>query len=130
MNTQPDTTPAETGQGGVEAFHFLAWSWNVTTANTYAEGRPTTGRLDPRKWSGYLGAIRIDEAHVGEVDLSVPLIAVPIPNAGPFVIDGWHRIARALREGVTDLRVVVLTAEEEYACRIYGGDKVPGPWIR
>ncbi|MCC5579242.1 hypothetical protein IMZ11_26800 [Microtetraspora sp. AC03309] len=113
-----------------EAFHFLAWSWDVTTAKAYAEGRKPTGRLDPDVWRGYLGAIRIDDTRIGTVDLSVPLIAVLIPNAGPFIIDGWHRIARALRDGVPKLQVVLLTAEEEYACRIHGGDKVPAVRLR
>ncbi|WP_433413247.1 hypothetical protein ACQP1V_29170 [Microtetraspora malaysiensis] len=100
-----------------ESFHFLAWSWNVTMAKSYATGRKPTGRLAPDAWRGYLGAIRIEDARIGAVDLSVPLIAVPIPDAGPFIIDGWHRIACALRDGVSELQVVLLTAEEEYACR-------------
>ncbi|WP_433420847.1 hypothetical protein ACQP1V_09120 [Microtetraspora malaysiensis] len=113
-----------------EAFHFLAWSWNVTAAKSYATGRKPIGRLAPEVWRGYLSAILIEDARIGAVDLSVPLIAVPIPNAGPFIIDGWHHIARALRDGVPKLQVVLLTAEEEYTCRIHGYDKVSAVRIR
>ncbi|MEU8178632.1 hypothetical protein AB0C14_37685 [Microbispora hainanensis] len=119
------TTRADASRDDTEAFRFLAWAWNVTVAKTYANGRTPEGRLSPRAWAGFLTAIWINEDHISEVDLSVPLIAVPIPNAGPFIIDGWHRIARALREQVAELPVIILTEQEEYDCRIYGGDKVP-----
>ncbi|TLP57858.1 hypothetical protein [Microbispora triticiradicis] len=119
------TTRADASRDDTEAFRFLAWAWNVTAAKAYAEGRTPEGRLSPRAWAGFLSAIWINEDHISEVDLSAPLIAVPIPNAGPLIIDGWHRIARALREQVTELPVIILTEQEEYACRIYGGDKAP-----
>ena len=117
------TTPATSGNGSTETFRFLAWAWNLSMAKPLAEGRTPGGRLDPAQWRGLLGTIRLDDDYIGDVDLSVPLIAVPIPDAGLFIIDGWHRIARALREEITELPVIVLTAEEEYTCRIYGGDK-------
>ncbi|KAA9375969.1 hypothetical protein F5972_24935 [Microbispora cellulosiformans] len=119
------TTRADASRDDTEAFRFLAWAWNVTVAKAYAEGRTPEGRLSPCAWAGFLTAIWINEDHISEVDLSVPLIAVPIPNAGPFIIDGWHRIARTLREHVIELPVIILTEQEEYACRIYGGDKAP-----
>ncbi|MEZ0076252.1 hypothetical protein [Planotetraspora sp. GP83] len=125
-----DTAHADAGQEETEVFHFLAWSWNITAAKGYAHGRKPGGRLSPRAWGRYLAAIWIDEVRVSEVDLTVPLIAVPIPDAGLFIIDGWHRIARALREEVAELPVIVLAEQEEYACRIYGGEKTPTIWIR
>ncbi|WP_165900796.1 hypothetical protein [Microbispora triticiradicis] len=50
-----------------EASHFLAWFWNVTMAKSCATGRTPTGRLAPDAWRGYLGAIRIKDAHIRAV---------------------------------------------------------------
>jgi hypothetical protein len=50
-----------------------------------------------------------------------------LPNAGHN--DGWHRLAKAKREGVTELPVIVLDEDQEFEVRIYGGDKGV-PYIR
>jgi hypothetical protein len=105
-------------------FQLLAWRWNVTTAKTFAAGRAPNGQLDPAGWSGLLSLIVIDEEHAASVDLTEPLIAVPVPDGGgPLIIDGWHRIHKALTTGTHRLPVILLTAEEETACRIHGGEK-------
>jgi hypothetical protein len=115
-HTQPD-----------ETFHMLAYAWDITAAKTLAAGREPNGRLAPTKWAGVLSLIVIDEDHAAAVDLGEPLIAVPVDGAGYFPIDGWHRIRRAVAEGVDQLLAVVLTADEERQIRIHGGDKQP--WI-
>ncbi|GGL42544.1 hypothetical protein [Planomonospora parontospora] len=121
-------SPEQTSPGkvspDVEMFQLLAWRWNVTTAKSYAAGRTPDRQLDPATWAGLLSLIVIDEHHAEGVDLAEPVIAVPVPDGGgPLVIDGWHRIHKALTTGVERLPVIFLTAEEELACRIHGGEK-------
>ncbi|MEQ4725195.1 hypothetical protein [Nonomuraea sp. B19D2] len=128
MNTHTRSHPQKnaTDDSQVETFQMLAWKWNITAAKQLTADREPTGQLDPQAWAGMLYLIRIDHAHAATVDLDEPLIAVPIPEAGWLIIDGWHRIHKALTQDVDKLPVIVLTPEEELACRIFGGEKRPG----
>jgi nitrogen fixation protein len=107
-----------------EVFQFLAYRWDVTAAQQIAAELPVH-RFNPQPWFGWLGAIGLDEDHVPTVDLERPLIMVRLREAGgaAMLIDGWHRLARAQREGITELPVVVLDEDQEYQVRIFGGDK-------
>ncbi|MFI6396182.1 hypothetical protein [Nonomuraea sp. NPDC050540] len=118
--TKPGPGPVDSSE--VEWFQILAWRWDITTAKRLARGREPHGRLDPAAWKGMLGLITINTEHAARVDLSEPLIVAPVPNGGLLIIDGWHRLHKALNTGVTELFAVVLTAEEERACRIFGGE--------
>jgi nitrogen fixation protein len=107
-----------------EVFQFLAYRWDVTEAQKIAARLPVR-RFDPQPWFGWLGAIGLDEDHVSTVDLERPVIMVRLREAdgAAMLIDGWHRLARAQRESVADLPVVVLDEDQEYQVRIFGGDK-------
>ncbi|RFS81500.1 hypothetical protein D0T12_31625 [Actinomadura spongiicola] len=109
-----------------EVFQFLAFRWDITKAQQIAADLPVH-RFDPRPWFGWLAAIALDEDHIPAVDLDRPLIAVRLREAdgSAMIIDGWHRVARAQRDGVTELPIVVLDEDQEYQVRIFGGDKVP-----
>lgn len=130
MNTPAHPRPTEVANlvddSRVETFQILAWKWNITAAKRLTAGREPTGQLDPRAWAGMLYLIRIDHAHAAATDLDEPLLALPIPDAGWLIVDGWHRIHKALTHAVDRLLVIVLTPEEELACRIFGGDRLPG----
>jgi nitrogen fixation protein len=106
-----------------ECFCFLSYCWDVTAAKQIAANLPI-GRFDPTSWFGWLGAITLDEDHIPTVDLERPIIAVKLADAGgaSMIIDGWHRIARAQRDGLTDLPVTVLDEDQERTIRVYGGD--------
>ncbi|WP_395111306.1 hypothetical protein [Actinomadura sp. SCN-SB] len=104
-----------------EMFVLLGWAWDIDTATRLAARHPVQhadiGRL---AWARAL--IHIDPDHAATVDLSRPLLAVPIPDAGaPLVIDGYHRIHRAVTTGIRTLPVVLLDEADERACRIRGG---------
>ncbi|HEX4813276.1 ParB N-terminal domain-containing protein [Nonomuraea sp. NPDC049480] len=133
MNTEAPQSPNGYGPQAnavdcsrIETFQMLAWKWNVTAAKQLTAGREPTGELDPGDWAGMLYLVRVDHAHAAATDLSEPVIAVPIPEAGWLIIDGWHRIHKALTTEVDKLPVIVLTAEEELACRVHGGEKGQG----
>ncbi|RKS68296.1 ParB-like nuclease family protein [Actinomadura pelletieri DSM 43383] len=104
-----------------QVFVLLGWAWDVATA-ARASTRYTVTHA-PVSTIGALGAlIRIDADYAATVDLSRPLLAVPLPGSGtPLVIDGWHRIHKAQRTGVTELPVILLNADDERACRLMGG---------
>ncbi|TMR04350.1 hypothetical protein ETD83_08300 [Actinomadura soli] len=87
-----------------QVFVLLGWAWDVALAARAATRHPVTHANVSE--IGALGAlIRIDHDHAETVDLSRPLLAVPLPDVGtPIVIDGWHRIHKARKTGVTDCR--------------------------
>ncbi|WP_433435365.1 hypothetical protein [Nonomuraea sp. CA-141351] len=121
------TNSAEGSYG--EMFQLMAWRWNVSHAKKLTADRTPGGRVEVAAWAGLLQLIHIDDEHAQQVDLSEPLIVVPVPNGGLLVIDGWHRIRKALTSGVKHLLAHVLSVEEELACRVHGGEKGEG-WIR
>lgn len=104
-----------------EMFVLLGWAWDIDTATRLAARHPVTeADVDRLAWARPV--IQINPDHAATVDLSRPLLAVPIPNAQtPLVIDGYHRIHRALTIGVRTLPVIVLDEHDERACRIRGG---------
>jgi hypothetical protein len=105
-----------------EMFIMLGWAWDIDLATQLAACHPVVpGDLRRLAWAR--AVIQVDPAHARTANLTRPLLAVPIPDARtPLVIDGWHRIHRALSAGIAELPVVVLNDADERACRIRGGD--------
>ncbi|MGW4792451.1 hypothetical protein ACWEPC_08575 [Nonomuraea sp. NPDC004297] len=108
---------------GVEVFQMLGWRWDITEAKKLTQDRAPDGRIVTERWAAMIQLIAIDAEHVLQVDLSEPLIMATVPNGGMLIIDGWHRLCKALALGVAELPAVVLTEEEELACRIFGGEE-------
>lgn len=114
----------EIGGSMNETFHFLAYSWDVTAAQQIAADLPVH-RFDPMPWFGWLGAVALDEDRIATADLERPIIGVKIAeaNGAPLIIDGWHRIARAQCDGITELPVTILDEDQERQVRIRGGEQ-------
>ncbi|MEV6986754.1 hypothetical protein AB0M95_36610 [Sphaerisporangium sp. NPDC051017] len=115
----------------MEVFQMLGWRWDITAAKKLTQGRAPDGRIVTEWWAAMLQLIAINPEHAAQVDLSEPLIVATVPNGGVLIIDGWHRLCKAVTIGLPELSAVVLTAEEERACRIFGGEEaveedVPG----
>lgn len=123
MSSEKRHTAHNNADGGAEYFQFLAFRWDVTKAQQVARTVPVR-RLDPQPWYRLLSAIRLDEDHIPHADLERPLILVRIREAGgtALIIDGWHRLARARRDGATDLPAVLLDEDQEFEVRIFGGE--------
>lgn len=68
-----------------------------------------------------------ERARVERADLAAPILVAPTVDEGlPTVVDGIHRLRRALDTGVTHLPARRLTAAELSACLARdGGDKAP-----
>ncbi|MFI0724336.1 hypothetical protein [Streptomyces sp. NPDC021224] len=105
-----------------EHFQFLGYRWDVTRAKAIAADLPV-GAVDVRPFFASLDVVRIDADHVPHVDLTKPLILVRIAELGgaALLIDGWHRVARARRDGVAELPCVVLDTTQERTVRLLGG---------
>jgi hypothetical protein len=98
-------------------FRFLAWAWDVTEAHRRAADYPTH-QVDVTVLAGVATLIRVNAAYLDQVDLSRPILIAPVPEVGSLVIDGWHRVHRALRDGLTHLPARVLTEADEQHIRI------------
>ena len=52
------------------------------------------------------------------VDTSLPVILGRKPGGRKFLLDGWHRMARALESNLTHLPAVLLTEEETATAKV------------
>ena len=113
------TTPPRNSVHDREVFRFLTWAWDITLAHDLTSNSPIL-TVDITPLTGFAKLVAVNPARVAVADLTRPLLVAPLPNAGNLVIDGWHRIHRALQEQVTHLPAIVLTAEDERHCRLRG----------
>ena len=116
-----------------EVFRLVGEVWDVDAAKRIVRDRPRPIRqLNIAKFRDLIGApgqvyvfgIRIvwDKALSGNVNLEDPII-VAYGRRERFPIDGWHRIARALWDGIKTLPYVGLTKEESKRVYKYTGRK-------
>jgi hypothetical protein len=125
---------------GCQVFHFGAWRWCITRAKellevhesvaTFHEHASLAGmdELLPLKPApqGYLKLVEVKvnvEYAMTKTDLNKPIIVAPVSSpSGEFfgwmVIDGWHRVYRALSEGRETLPAYLLNTAAEEAIRI------------
>lgn len=67
----------------------------------------------PKNTSPFTVGIDLEKAKSAEIDLSVPLILAYLPRSGAlFVIDGWHRVAKAILEDIPTLPGIILNKKD------------------
>ncbi len=110
-----------------ETFQFARNQWDVAQAKELIRSKRSrkvatmaiSGVADlvgkppvDGEFSIHIGVtVNWDLAASDDVDLNIPIILVPYRDS--FIpIDGWHRIAKAVRKGVAELPCVVLTKAE------------------
>lgn len=83
-----------------EVFHFMARAFDVTEAQRYIkEHNVKPIFVEIKDLRSLLPFIRLDEKHIKEVDVTKPGIALFMPDmSGYLLIDGWHRLAKRIRE--------------------------------
>lgn len=108
-----------TGEGNF--FHIAAATWDVGHALLISKDLPVID-ADVSGMFKVLPLIRIDTAYaMAGTDLTKPLIVVRLrhpdtgEDMGPWVIDGWHRLYRAAKEGLKDLPVKLLEGPDAAA---------------
>ncbi|CRK55450.1 hypothetical protein [Alloactinosynnema sp. L-07] len=119
-------------------FHFAAFRWCITRAAELIAADPSAADFTPA--AGIVGLeqflpltpdppdtirlirVLVDTEYAMTTDLSRPVLVASLEHhgdqLGAVVIDGWHRVYRALREGRTHLPALVLRADTERAARI------------
>ena len=114
------------GAQGHEIFTLMGRQFDVTVATEVAQER---GEAHDLVVSGYFRllqknlddhrftmGISVNQEHVPTVDLEKPLIVAQLTTRGGdvnhMVIDGWHRIAKAEREGRDTLPCLLLSIED------------------
>jgi hypothetical protein len=129
-----------------EVFRYLHFAWDIDQAREVTRGREPDLALPVLAWANALiepepepGAARTgislfhhpvdwDWVRGEEIDLERPLLAILFRvwreetgvRESTLLIDGHHRLARARRDGVETLPLVLLRDEEERAARIRG----------
>ena len=114
-------------QGTSELFLFEGNQWDVDQAKELIRTkRPRKIRtMDISGVSALIGkppvdgkgtinlgvAVAWNRAASDEIDLKVPVILVPYRDSY-LPIDGWHRIAKAVLKGITELPCVIMTRAE------------------
>lgn len=99
-----------------ETFSLYGNAWDVREAKRIIYKNPRSIESFPVKSVKYyveMGLIAIGKYK--NADLGIPLILISTKGddkSGQFPIDGWHRIKRALEEGIEELPCYILTEEE------------------
>lgn len=141
--TEPRWTVPHQG----EVFRFLFHAWDVAKAWDLVKDAEPSGHLnvadtarnafgartpadlmpqpiEPGKPRTIYAGIHVDTdwCLANDLDLDRPLLIVraPVPSGDTvtMMIDGHHRLWRAWHDGVETLPGILLTAEQEQACRI------------
>ena len=115
-----------------ETFTFIIHCWDVAAAKNILKKKPRDSdtvdvsgcaemlakstKNDDGSMSIHMG-VHTDPDELDNADLTVPLILVKFKGS-IMVIDGWHRIARAERDGVESLPCVCLTARESQRVKV------------
>jgi hypothetical protein len=103
--------PAPPGAEQEEMFHHIIGSFDVAKFHRLLRGRP--GRfqkmvlpIDPFTFLIRLNPVVVEAMTLQRRD--EPVFAVMVPGVGPFVIDGYHRMARRKRDGLTNVQAWVM----------------------
>lgn len=91
-------------------------AWDVTQGNEIAKAhsimtfRPTDFEMT-LEWivQNYES---LDWEYAKTTDLTKPILVIPFGECEILLIDGWHRLARAVLEKVEELPMVLLTQDE------------------
>lgn len=113
-----------------ETFVYLSWEWDMDEARKMAaqeEGEVETATLahivDYPREPGKLRPFRVPvvEQHVDHVPLDEPLLIGLVrigEEVATVVIDGHHRIARAVKDGVPKLKYRLLSEQQMLKCAL------------
>lgn len=115
-----------------EYFTWLQWRWNITEA-LHRYGAKPAQLVDIASARQFLhaGLVRINPDRLNKADITRPILIAPTPDVPNHVIiiDGWHRVARALTRGFTDLPAIFLTADESESVLTRRPSARPNPWF-
>ncbi len=128
-------SPSKNIDPSPQFFQFLSTGFDVTKALEIVSTRTEPdGEIEVQLWANqYLQpdpnesdklralCLSVNWDHVPTVDLDTPLIMAWFEGrsqSGRIIIDGYHRLAKARREGIEKLPVYVLSKEESAKVRV------------
>ena len=94
------------------------WHWNASKGYRLIELAPRpTMEFYPSDCGINMADLRnrypdLDEEYAQRVDLSRPILFIPFHDGTSVLADGWHRLARAVMEGIPCLPCYQLTLQE------------------
>lgn len=132
---------------GGETFHFLRWGFDITAvralvarknvkltrtvvlveaAARYLDSDPAITPVEERR-SPLVGVVvDWDELDLLPVEaLESPVFIAPLGKIGEMVIDGWHRIALARRNGIAELPGILLSRRQTQRVLLPGSAPLP-----
>ena len=95
-----------------ETFDYIGIRYDVTKAKELVAGRPTETDKPTKAW--IMPMVYVDKKHAMTTDLNEPVIFAKIVLDGQvydFLIDGHHRVSRAIEEGKS-VQIQKLTLKE------------------
>lgn len=99
-----------------EQFCLIEHVWDVNHAKEILNDAPRdVERVNVEDWCDALDYIFVERCDVesGEdIDLDVPIIIAQTEMGNAFILDGYHRLARAQEIGQDTLPAVMLSIEE------------------
>ncbi|MEI7911836.1 MAG: hypothetical protein WCK77_19570 [Verrucomicrobiota bacterium] len=112
LRADPRFSPCAVDDGD-ELFPNGLFVFNVSRMLEYLEERPTDVELvEMAVYHLDQGFSVLNESHVDSVDLSRPVVLAEITPGQYNLIDGHHRVAKALRHGVITLHAYRLTVRQ------------------
>ena len=94
------------------------WHWNASKGYRLIEQAPRPPmEFYPSDCGIDMAHLRkrypdLDEEYARTVDLSRPILFVPFEGGTSVLVDGWHRLARCVMEGIPYLPCYELTPQE------------------
>ena len=112
LRSDPSFTPCPVVHDD-ELFPNGIFVFNISRMLEYLENRPTDVELVEMAVCDLdQGFSVLNESHVDSVDLSRPVVLAEISPGQYNLIDGHHRVAKALRHGLTTLHAYRLTVRQ------------------
>lgn len=110
LKTDPRFTPCPVHDGD-ELFPNGIFEFNVTRIAEYLNKNPPDVELVEVAVSDLdQGFSSLNESHVQSVDITRPVVLAEISPGQYNLIDGHHRVAKSLRQGLNTIRAYKLTA--------------------
>ncbi len=95
--------------------HRIEAKWDVSAALEIVKGRMQMVMIFPAEIATIGKNVKVDHDYAMTTDLTIPVIAVVIQldeMRDMFIIDGWHRIHKAVQLGIENIPCYVLSEEQ------------------
>ncbi len=115
-----------------ETFIWITWEWDIDKLKKLKPKQEGVIQVD--KWKDCIDypiipnvirpfRVHVDPIHVEHVDLSVPVILGLLDNMDntksfPIMVDGHHRLGKAIKEGLETLPCILYDEKQLLKCAI------------